>query len=134
MATRSLIGMVKEDKSIQLIYCHWDGYPTYVGLQLMLNYRDAATIQKLLDLGDRSTLSGAPTVESTYAELQGQEIKPWIVESFEEFQNADKAGADYVYLWDNDWVVFEADYDNNLEKIGTIDNIIVEYSKSEDSI
>ncbi len=134
MATRSLIGMVKEDKSIQLIYCHWDGYPTYVGLQLMLNYRDADTIQKLLDLGDRSTLSGSPTVESTYAELQHAEIKPWIVASFEEFKSADKAGADYVYIWDNDWQVYEADYDNNLKSMGTFENISIEFKALEGSI
>jgi hypothetical protein len=134
MATRSLIGMVKEDKSIEIIYCHWDGYPEYVGLQLMLNYRDTETIQKLIALGDRSTLTGSPTIESTYAELQNQEIKPWIVTSFEEFKNADKAGADYVYIWNNEWQVFKADYDNNLIDIGTIESIKIEFAALQGSI
>jgi hypothetical protein len=128
MATRSLIGMVKEDKSIQIIYCHWDGYPQYVGLQLQLNYRDADTIQKLLDLGDRSILTGAPTADDTYAVSQNQEIKPWIVASMEEFKTADKAGTEFMYLWDNGWQVFKVDYDDNLTSLGTIDSIEIKYA------
>jgi hypothetical protein len=129
MATRSLIGMVKEDKSIQVIYCHWDGYPEYVGLQLQLNYRDKEIIQKLMDLGDRSTLTGAPTTEQTYAVLQKQEIKPWIVASMDEFKAMDKAGADYVYLWDESWHIYKADYNNDLTSMGTMDEIKLTYAE-----
>jgi hypothetical protein len=128
MATRSLIAMVKEDKSIQTIYCHWDGYPTYVGLQLEFNYRDPETIQKLLDLGDRSSLTGTPSADSSYAVVQNQEIKSWTYSSIEEFNAADKFGADYVYLWDKEWQVFESDFDNNLTRLGTIDSIEIRYA------
>jgi hypothetical protein len=129
MATRSLIAMTKDDKSIQVIYCHWDGYPEYVGLQLQLNYRDKETIQKLLDLGDRSTLDGTPTPENTYAVKQNQEIKPWIVASMDEFMSMDKAGADYVYLWDGSWQIHKADYDNNLTSLGTMDSVKLVYAE-----
>jgi hypothetical protein len=129
MATRSLIAMVKEDKSIQVIYCHWDGYPEYVGLQLQLNYRDKETIQKLMDLGDRSTLTGAPTADKTYAVLQNKEIQPWIVTSMDEFMSMDKSGADYVYLWDGAWQIYQADFDNNLKSLGTMDSVKLVYAE-----
>jgi hypothetical protein len=134
MATRSLIGMVKEDKSVQVIYCHWDGYPTHTGVQLALNYRDTNTIQKLMDFGDRSVLNGSPTADDTYAIDQDQEIKPWIVASFEEFKSMDKAGADYVYIWDDGWNVYKADYDNSLVCLGIIDSIQIKYTTLENSI
>ena len=128
MATRSLIAMVKEDKSVQVIYCHWDGYPTYVGLQLEFNYNNAKTIQELMDLGDRSLLKGSPTTEDTYAVSQSKEIKPLVFSSVDEFMTADKSGADYVYLWDGNWHVFEADYENNLTSLGSIDSIELKYA------
>jgi hypothetical protein len=128
MATRSLIGMVKEDKSIQIIYCHWDGYPEYVGLQLQLNYKDTETIQKLMDLGDRSSLTATPTADETYAVTQKQEIKPWIVSSFDEFKAADKAGTEFFYLWNNGWQVYKVDYDNELTALGSIDSIKIAYA------
>ncbi len=36
MATRSNIGIVNEDGSITGIYCHYDGYPEYVGKMLLM--------------------------------------------------------------------------------------------------
>lgn len=130
MATRSLIGMVKEDKSIQVIYCHWDGYPEYVGLQLELNYRDADTIQKLLDMGDRSSLKGTPTAEDSYAATQNQPVKPWILSSMEEFKTADKAGTEYAYLWsiDSGWQIFKVGYDESLTPVGKIDSVKLAYA------
>lgn len=128
MATRSLIGRIREDKSVQVIYCHWDGYPEFVGLQLALNYTNTLIIQELLDLGDRSSLTGAPTADRTYAVTQNAEIKPTIYANMDEFKAADKSGADYVYIWDNGWEIFKADYDNNLSSIGTIDQIQLRFA------
>ena len=57
MATRSNIGIVNLDKSITGIYCHWDGYPEYVGKMLLNHYTDVDWIHMLMDLGDLSSLS-----------------------------------------------------------------------------
>lgn len=132
MATRSLIGIVREDKSVQVIYCHWDGYPEYVGVQLALNYKNAETIEKLLELGDRSSLTGAPDYENTYKNMQNQEIKKWTYSSKQEFYESDKSGAEFIYLWqDNDWTVYKAWADNDMENLGTMDSIKVTFSKKE---
>lgn len=123
MATRSLIGLTKEDGKIQVIYCHWDGYPSGVGLQLALNYKDVETIQKLMDLGDRSSLRGAPTEEDTYLQSQGTKVVPTIYDNFQQFLDNDKAGAEYFYLWDKDWTIYKVGFDDTVEPLGKITDI-----------
>jgi len=56
MGTRSVIGKLEADGDITAIYCHWDGYAEGVGLMLMKHYRDVAKIDKLMALGDLSSL------------------------------------------------------------------------------
>ena len=57
MATRSTIGMLLEDgQTIRSVYCHWDGYPEGVGATLKEHYTDLAKIERLLDIGDISSL------------------------------------------------------------------------------
>lgn len=56
MATRSVIGMVNDDKTITSIYCHYDGYPEYVGKLLLNHYNNVGIINELMDLGDLSSL------------------------------------------------------------------------------
>jgi hypothetical protein len=57
MATRSNIGIVNLDKSITGIYCHWDGYPEYVGKMLLNHYNNDDIVNGLMDLGNLSILS-----------------------------------------------------------------------------
>lgn len=123
MATRSLIGLTKEDGKIQVIYCHWDGYPEYVGLQLWLNYKDEETIQKLMDLGDRSSLRGAPTEEDTYLQKQGTKIVPTIYDDFQQFLDNDKGGTEFFYLWDKDWTIYKVSHDDTVTQLGKITDI-----------
>lgn len=56
MATRSRIGIVKEDGTIESIYCHWDGYPSHNGRILLENYTDRGKVSELIGLGDLSSL------------------------------------------------------------------------------
>ena len=57
MATRSNIGIVNLDKSITGIYCHWDGYPEYVGKMLLNHYNNDDIVNGLMNLGNLSSLS-----------------------------------------------------------------------------
>jgi hypothetical protein len=127
MATRSLIGVVKEDNTVEVIYCHWDGYPTYVGAQLALNYYDKDTIQLLMDLGDRSSLGGMPTTDTTYAVTQNQEIKPRIFANMLEFLTSDKMGAEFAYIHDGEWEVFTVGYDESITSLGVIESLKVNF-------
>ncbi|MBQ3143436.1 MAG: hypothetical protein IJB89_02870 [Akkermansia sp.] len=56
MSTRSNIGIWNEDGSLDVIYCHWDGYPSYNGAVLLHHYQDLEKIRELIALGDISSL------------------------------------------------------------------------------
>ena len=56
MGTRSTIALEFADKSIEQVYCHWDGYLEHNGQILQKHYSDPFVLQKLIDLGDMSSL------------------------------------------------------------------------------
>lgn len=56
MSTRSRIGILKKNGSIESIYCHLDGYPEWVGRKLYRYYNDIDKINSLINLGDISHL------------------------------------------------------------------------------
>ena len=55
MSTNATVSL-KTKKGIQSIYCHWDGYPEYLGNILMGNYCNEEKIQNLLNQGDASII------------------------------------------------------------------------------
>lgn len=56
MSTRSRIGIEIEKGKYKHIYCHSDGYLTYNGAMLVDHYKDREKVEKLIALGDISTL------------------------------------------------------------------------------
>ena len=56
MSTRSRIGILKNNGSIESIYCHLDGYPEWVGKKLYRYYNAPEKINNLIQLGDISHL------------------------------------------------------------------------------
>ncbi len=56
MATRSTIALEYADGTVDQIYCHWDGYLENNGKLLQENYMDPFKVQRLMDLGDVSSL------------------------------------------------------------------------------
>ena len=116
MATRSNIAIVNQDKSISSIYCHWDGYPEYVGKMLLNHYNNVGIINELLDLGNLSQLCGKlystdihtfdkpeEGVCVAYGRERGEKNQEAIVfEDLGEFEDsASNSWADYQYLFDN---------------------------------
>jgi hypothetical protein len=57
MATRSTIALEYADGTVDQIYCHWDGYLDNNGVILRDHYSDPFKVQKLMDLGDMSSLA-----------------------------------------------------------------------------
>lgn len=116
MATRSRIGIKREDGTIRSIYCHWDGYPEHNGNILNKHYTSVDKINQLLDLGDISVL--APEIGEkqdfsnrvdnwvlAYNRDRGQEnVKAAIHTTTKKFLDA---GEEYNYLFENGkWTVF----------------------------
>ena len=56
MGTRSTIGILNQDGSVGTIYCHWDGYPAWVGKILLAHYNEEAKVRDLIALGDLSSM------------------------------------------------------------------------------
>lgn len=56
MATRSRIAIQLGKDSYKSIYCHWDGYPGNNGKILLQHYQDCSKVEKLMELGDLSSL------------------------------------------------------------------------------
>ena len=56
MSTRSNIGVLNSDGSVDMIYCHWDGYPENNGKILLESYTDLKKIRRLIKLGNVSSL------------------------------------------------------------------------------
>jgi hypothetical protein len=57
MGTRSTIALEYADGTVDQIYCHWDGYLDHNGAILRQYYADPFKVQKLMDLGDMSSLA-----------------------------------------------------------------------------
>jgi hypothetical protein len=57
MGTRSTIALEYADGTVDQIYCHWDGYLDHNGAILRDHYTDPFKVQKLMELGDMSSLN-----------------------------------------------------------------------------
>lgn len=56
MATRSNIGILNENGTVDYIYCHFDGYIKHNGQILSEHYNSEAAVRDLIALGDLSIL------------------------------------------------------------------------------
>lgn len=56
MATRSTIALEYADGTVDQVYCHWDGYLDNNGKLLQAHYMDPFKLQRVMDLGDMSSL------------------------------------------------------------------------------
>ena len=56
MGTRSKIGILRRDGSVDHIYCHWDGYPEHNGSILFNEYNNINKMNQLIKNGDMSVL------------------------------------------------------------------------------
>jgi len=56
MGTRSRIGIQLPDFTVVSAYCHYDGYPSGNGKELVEHYQNRDDVQKLIDGGSMSSL------------------------------------------------------------------------------
>ena len=120
MATRGRIGMVMEDGKVASIYQHWDSYPSYLGTTLLEHYKDKEKVEKLIALGDCSSVreevdipegkthtfdNPLTNVTVAYGRDRGETgIEPRLDESEEAFWKSDIE--EYGYLFkDGKWYV-----------------------------
>lgn len=105
MSTRSFIGIENHDGTVRAIYCHWDGYVEHHGNILVNNYKTRESVEKLLALGDISSLHETPEtckVSPCYSEKDEKErLENAVWKNRREYvENAwDDSGVEFVYLY-----------------------------------
>lgn len=115
MSTRSFIGILNKDNTIEYIYCHSDGYLDYVGRMLLMHYSNESKLRELLSNGDMSSIGKEigtkhdfnkrpfdGSVCTFYHRDRNEKLsKPENVKSINDFYSlAQKSWAEYVYLFD----------------------------------
>ena len=96
MATRSNIGIMRENGEIETIYSHWDGYLEHNGCMLFNYYNTAEKVEELISKGYISALGKTISeseifdrkTNSKYESLKG------LINNFK-----DNYGIEYIYIF-----------------------------------
>lgn len=112
MGTRSNIGILNEDGTFEVIYCHWDGYVAHNGKILLESYTKVSKIRKLISLGDISILAHNIGKKTDFDNRDGDQVIAYGRDRGEEnvealiypnldeyFEYVDDA-IEYVYVFD----------------------------------
>lgn len=108
MATRSYIAIKDKDNSYKGIYCHWDGYPSGVGVTLAEHYKLQDKVEELISKGSMSTLK--PTIKSSeFYTDRGEELRVNTFSNSDELKvYAKESWCEYLYIFeDGKWITEE---------------------------
>ncbi len=107
MGTRSTIALEYADGTVDQIYCHWDGYLEHNGEQLLESYMDPFVVQKMMGLGDMSSLKEDLDECVFYARDRGESIRrARRFKDFEDYKdNHDFEEFEYILRNDGNWYV-----------------------------
>ena len=131
MATRGNIAIVNGDDTITSIYVHYDSYPQYVGKMLLNHYNNVGIINKLMELGDLSSLGehlyaaghtwSAPIegVCVAYGRDRGEKgVESRVFKSIEQYnRNADNSGVNYQYLFEDGMWMYRKTHKGDWERL-----------------
>jgi hypothetical protein len=108
MATRSRIAIENQDGIVNSIYCHFDGYVEGVG-KTLFNHYDQEKLEKLLELGDISSLGESTEDTVAYCRDRGEDLCSTSYLSIEGlFGLGFDSGAEYIYCLNKDgvWLIY----------------------------
>ena len=127
MSTRSRIGILNQDGSIESVYHHSDGYPEWLGVVLKNKYSDSVKVRDLMELGDISCIHTRRTWEGKELEKpaiktynqRGEHTQAMDHEDLIDFVMHDPSMIEFSYLWNtdlNEWKCYKStwDYDWNI--------------------
>lgn len=77
MSTRSAIAIQQADGTIYAVYCHYDGYFSYVGKILFESYNDRDKVQELISYGDISVLRREVGVQHPFSNSYMRNTPEW---------------------------------------------------------
>ncbi len=132
MSTNSTIAVENADKTISVIYCHWNGHIDSVGKTLQENYTTIDKVQALVALGSISSLGSVIGVKhdfdsrdidvcTAYNRDRGEEL---VVERFDNlehyFNNSYRQQFNYIFLSD----VWYVGTNSTLRSVDTEDRLV----------
>ena len=102
MSTRSYVGRINKDDSIEAVYIHHDGYFSYMGNTLLENFNSLESVNFIISRGNASSI----TDEVGY---EGKNEKAILFENMGSFVDSFKKDffIEYLYLFDtkkNQWL------------------------------
>lgn len=111
MATRSHIGILHKNGTVETVYCHHDGYLSGNGKNLYKNYNSLDIVKKLLEKGNMSSLDDIPEKVEYYVD-RGEDLEfnlPYNSKSLDLYKKHLKTvpEIEFVYLFDeenNQWI------------------------------
>jgi hypothetical protein len=124
MSTRANIGIKRKDGTIEVVYNHSDGYPSYLGNNLLDNYTNKDNpdqtrqmVEMILSLGDISFLDERLQDSRTYNAWRNEGTTKKVYKDIKEYCVAlGDSWIEYVYLWDEEkelWLMGETDFNGN---------------------
>jgi len=120
MGTRSFIGYERKSGTVVGSYCHYDGYTTGVGAELLENFNSESAARRVANKGYFSSLNE----ESMSVEVKEKASVFSGVDSYSDMlESKDNMGVEFGYIWKNgEWFVTDLsgdwkfntdrDYDN----------------------
>ena len=118
MSTRSRIAIENESGIVNSIYCHFDGYVDGVG-KTLFNHYDKEKLQKLIELGDISSL-GESTIDTVaYCRDRGEDLHSTSYLDVEGlFELGFESGEEYVYCLNREGIwIFKEDTDSEISNL-----------------
>lgn len=143
MSTRSRIGILNQDGTVESVYCHQDGYPEYTGFILENFYTNEKLVRNLLSKGDLSNIATSYNWKQekeinekgyevlsvkTYAQ-RNQTLTSEKHDDITEFLKFDSAD-EYKYLFDiefKNWLAYKTD---NIYKTVKVNELFVNIPKT----
>jgi hypothetical protein len=108
MSTRSRIAIETESGTVKSIYCHFDGYVSGVG-KTLFNHYDREKLEKLIELGDISSLGESTENTVAYWRDRGEDFHSTDYLNIEGlFENCFRSGEEYTYYLNKDgvWMLY----------------------------
>lgn len=97
MSTRSNIAIERKNKTVEVVYCHLDGYLSYNGQILLDNYKDIDKINNLILKGDISSL-GENIEDCNFYEDENYSAR--FFKSLDEYlKQVDTLWIEYIYIF-----------------------------------
>ena len=103
MSTRLRIAIEKQDGTVESIYCHFDGYLSNNGEILQNHYSTKEKMEKLIELGDISSLGDTPEETVAYHRDRGENLNIRLYPDVATlFERGFDSGEEYVYCLTKD--------------------------------